>query len=73
MDIKYMIYCYILGDSFGLSKLYNESNEEIKLKSNDILNIEKGSFSSMTTFMLATIDSINKYNNVEPVDIINKM
>lgn len=73
IDIKYIIYCYILGDSFGLSKLCNEKNESLSLEYNDVLNIDKGYYSSMTSFMLATIDSINQNKEVIAVDILNKM
>ena len=72
-DIKYIIYCYILGDSFGLSKLNNYTNEKISLEYNEVLNIEKGCFSSLSTFMLATMDSININKDIIPVDILNKM
>lgn len=73
IDIKYIIYCYILGDSFGLSKLCNNNNEKLSLEYNDVLNIEKGYYSSMTIFMLSTMDSISKCKGIEPVDILNKM
>ena len=72
-DIKYIVYCYILGDSFGLSKLCNEKNDSLKLEYNDELNIHEGYFSSMTTFMLSTMDSIGQNKEIIPVDILNKM
>ena len=59
IDIKYIIYSYIVGDSFGLSRLCNDKLNNLSLNYNDVLNIEKGSFSNMTTFMLASVDSIN--------------
>ena len=73
IDLKYIIYCYILGDSFGLSKLCNDKNESLKLVYNDILNIDKGYYSSMTSFMLSVLDSIGKNKDIIPVDILNKM
>jgi len=73
IDIKYIIYSYIVGDSYGLSKLCNDKLDSISLNYNDVLNIEKGYFSYMTTFMLACMDSINKYRNIEPIDVLNKM
>ena len=73
IDIKYIIYSYIVGDSYGLSKLCNDKLDSISLNYNDILNIEKGYFSSMTTFMLASMDSISKNNLIVPIDILNKM
>jgi len=72
-DIKYVIYSYIVGDSFGLSKLCNDKLESISLNYNEVLNIEKGYYSNMTTFMLSTMDSINKNKNIVPTDILNKM
>lgn len=70
--IKDFIYSYIVGDSFGLSLLSNSYNE-IKLLDNKVLNIEKGSISSMSTFMLCTMESIGISNNIVPNDILNKM
>ena len=72
-DIKYIIYSYIVGDSYGLSKLCNDKVDTIALNYNDVLNIEKGYISNMTTFMLASLDSISKNNFIEPIDILNKM
>ena len=72
-DLKYIIYSYIVGDSYGLSKLCNDKLDSISLEYNDVLNIEKGYFSSMTSFTLATMDSISKNNIIDPVDILNKM
>lgn len=72
--INNLIYGYIIGDSFGLSILKNtDFNNNIKLKFNDTLNIDKGCFSSMTTYMLATLDSISSKKEVNEIDIINKM
>jgi len=73
IDIKYIIYSYIVGDSYGLSKLCNDKLDTISLEYNEVLNIEKGYFSSMTTFTLSTMDSISKNNCIDPVDILNKM
>jgi len=73
IDIKYIVYSYIIGDSFGLSKLCNDKLDNISLNYNDVLNIEKGYFSNMTTFMLATMDSISNNDEIEPIDILNKM
>ena len=70
--IKDFIYSYIIGDSFGLS-LLNNSYNEIKLLDNKVLNIEKGSISSMSTFMLCTMESIGSNNNIVVTDILNKM
>lgn len=70
--IKDFIYSYIVGDSFGLS-LLNNSYNEIKLLDNKVLNIEKGSISSMSTFMLCTMESIGANKNIVPIDILNKM
>lgn len=70
--INNLVYGYIIGDSFGLSKLNNYDNE-LKLKFNDNLNIDKGSFSFMSTFMLSVMDSISNSNEVDVEDIINKM
>lgn len=70
--IKDFIYSYIIGDSFGLS-LLNNSYNEIKLLDNKVLNIEKGSISSMSTFMLCTMESIGTNKNIVPIDILNKM
>lgn len=70
--IKDFIYSYIVGDSFGLS-LLNNSYNEIKLLDNKVLNIEKGSISSMSTFMLCTMESIGSNNNIVVTDILNKM
>lgn len=72
--IHNLIYGFIIGDTFGLSILKNSSyDNSIKLKFNEVLNIEKGCFSSMTTFMLATLDSISLNYNINPIDIMNKM
>ena len=70
--IKDFIYSYIIGDSFGLS-LLNNSYNEIKLLDNKVLNIEKGSISSMSTFMLCAMESIGTNKNIVPIDILNKM
>ena len=70
--IKDFIYSYIIGDSFGLS-LLNNSYNKIKLLDNKVLNIEKGSISSMSTFMLCTMESIGSNNNIVVTDILNKM
>ena len=70
--IKDFIYSYIIGDSFGLS-LLNNSYNKIKLLDNKVLNIEKGSISSMSTFMLCTMESIGTNKNIVPIDILNKM
>lgn len=72
--IKNLVYGFIVGDSFGLSILNSASYEDsIKLRFNNELNIDKGYFSSMTTFMLATMDSISSLKKVNVVDVINKM
>ncbi|MBQ3021133.1 MAG: ADP-ribosylglycohydrolase family protein [Bacilli bacterium] len=72
--IDNIIYGYIIGDSYGLGLLNNEvNNNSIKLIDNNNLNIEKGSYSSMTTFMLATLDSVTSFKNINIADILNKM
>lgn len=73
--IKNLIYGFIIGDSFGLSILNQNDyiNSDIKLKFNEHLNIDKGCFSSMTTNMLATIDSISNKNKIDVNDIMNKL
>lgn len=71
--IRNIVYSFIIGDSFGLSILNNEDNNSIKLKKNNILNIEKGYFSFFSTNLLATIDSISNLNIVDSKDIINKL
>ena len=70
--ISEIIYSFIIGDSFGLSILNNDNND-LKLKKNEELNIEKGYFSFFTTNLLATIDSINTNNIVDGKDILNKL
>lgn len=72
IDLKYLIYSYIAGDSYGLSKLCNDTLDDISLNNNLELNIEKGCYSCMTTFMLCVMDSISKSNKIEPIDILNK-
>ena len=72
--IKDLIYSFIIGDSYGLSILDNETdNSDIKLKFNKTLNIEKGYFSFFTTNLLATIDSISTNKNIDIKDILNKL
>ena len=72
--IKNLVYGFIVGDSFGLSILKKEDyDNNIKLKFNNELNIDKGYYSSMTSFMLATMDSISALKKVNVVDVINKM
>lgn len=72
--IKNLVYGFIVGDSFGLSILKKEDyDNNIKLKFNNELNIEEGYYSSMTSFMLATMDSISTLKKVNVVDVINKM
>lgn len=69
-----LIYSYIIGDSYGLGLLKNENILDInRLQDNKSLNIEKGSFSSMTTFMLCTMESIKNNKNINSLDILNKM
>lgn len=68
------IYGYIAGDVYGLSILKNNKfGNKITIKKNNELNIEKGSFSSLTSFLLATMDSISKNNDISIIDILNKM
>jgi len=72
--INNLIYGYIVGDSFGLSKLnISEFDNEVKLKFNESLNIEKGTFSIMTTNLLATMDSIGEIKDIDIEDILNKL
>lgn len=69
-----LIYGYIIGDSYGLSILKKEDyDNNIKLKFNDYLNIDKGTYSSMTTMMLAVMDSISVTKTIDILDIMNKM
>ena len=73
-SINNLVYGYIIGDSFGLSKLgLNNYDNEVKLKFNDVLNIDKGMFSIMSTNMLATMDSISDKKDVDIEDIMNKL
>ena len=73
-DIKNIIYGYIIGDSYGLSILkYEKKFELFKLQDNLELNIEKGNYSFMTVFMLATLDSLIKNKKINTTDILNKM
>ncbi len=73
MNIKDLIYAYIIGDSFGLSRLKNSDIESNKIVDNKNLNITKGNYSSMTTFMLSTMDSISSNDKFNITDILNKM
>ena len=70
--IEDAIYGFIVGDVYGLSILDNDLNT-MKLKRNKTLNIDKGCFSSLTTFLLASIDSINKNNDIIIDDILSRM
>ena len=73
-DIKNIIYGYIIGDSYGLSILkYEKKFQLFKLQDNLELNIEKGNYSFMTVFMLATLDSLIKNKKINTTDILNKM
>ena len=72
LNIKNIIYSYIYGDCYGLSRI-NNKNDSIKLIRNNELNIDKGYFSSMTTYMLAVIDSLTKYKDINNIDILNRM
>lgn len=72
--IKNLVYGFIVGDAFGLSILRREEyDNNIKLNFNNELNIDKGYYSSMSSFMLATMDSISSLKKVNIVDIMNKM
>lgn len=72
--IKNLVYGFIVGDAFGLSILRREEyDNNIKLNFNNELNIDKGYYSSMSSFMLATMDSISSLKKVNIVDVINKM
>ena len=72
--IKNLVYGFIVGDAFGLSILKREDyTHDIKLSFNSELNVDKGYYSSMSTFMLATMDSISSLKKVNIVDVINKM
>lgn len=73
MNVKDLIYAYIIGDSFGLSRLKNSGLDTNNLIDNKTLNIPKGSISSMSTFMFSTLTSIAKTNSIDTVDILNKM
>lgn len=72
--IKNLIYGFIVGDAFGLSILKREEyDNNIKLNFNNKLNIDKGYYSSMSSFLLATMDSISSLKKINIVDIMNKM
>lgn len=72
--IKNLVYGFIVGDAFGLSILKREDyTHDIKLSFNSELNVDKGYYSSMSTFMLATMDSISDLRKINIVDIMNKM
>ena len=73
MDIKNIILSFIIGDSLGLSKLNNYEDNNIVIKDNKTLNIEKGNYSFNTTNLLATIDSITKYKNIVHKEKLNKL
>ena len=73
-SIKNIIYGYIIGDSYGLGLLkYEKITSLFELQDNKELNIKKGNYSSMTVFMLDTIDSLIKNNDINIIDILNKM
>ena len=72
--IREIIYGYVVGDCYGLGLLNNEkSDDTISFIDNTNKNIDKGNYSFMTVFMLATLDSIIKNKDVNAVDILNKM
>ena len=71
--INDIIYSFIIGDSFGLSILNNNDECYLKLRKNNILNIEKGFYSFFTTNMIATIDSIISNKKIDYLDIMNRL
>lgn len=73
MDIKKIIKSFIIGDSFGLSKLNNYDNNDILLNDNNVLNIEKGCYSFCTVNILSTLDSLSINTNIIPEDILSKL
>lgn len=73
MNIKKIIKSFIIGDSFGLSKLNNYDNNDILLNDNNVLNIEKGCYSFCTVNMLTTLDSLSINNKIIPEDILSKL
>lgn len=73
MQFKNIIYGFIIGDVYGTSILNNPINNDIKIHDNNILNIERGCYSFLTTNMLATIDSITENKEIIPKDIIIKL
>lgn len=73
MNIKKIIKSFIIGDSFGLSKLNNYDNNDILLNDNNVLNIEKGCYSFCTVNMLSTLDSLSINNKIIPEDILSKL
>lgn len=73
MNIKKIIKSFIIGDSFGLSKLNNYDNNDILLYDNNVLNIEKGCYSFCTVNMLSTLDSLSINNKIIPEDILSKL
>lgn len=73
MNIEDLIIGFIIGDSFGLSRLNNYNNENLNIIDNKILNIKKGNYSFNTINLLATIDSISNTKKIDYTDIINKL
>ena len=71
--ISDIIYGFIIGDSFGLSILNNNDSNDLTLKNNKVLNIEKGCYSFFTTNILSTIDSIINKKRIDYIDIINNI
>lgn len=74
MNIRDLVLGFIIGDSFGLSLLNNEVDNDIfKLHNNTVLNIEGGNYSFLTINLLATMDSISFYNKIISNDILDRL
>lgn len=74
MNIRDLVLGFIIGDSFGLSLLNNEVDNDIfKLHNNTVLNIKGGNYSFLTINLLATMDSISFYNKIISNDILDRL
>lgn len=74
MNIRDLVLGFIIGDSFGLSLLNNEVDNDIfKLHNNTVLNIEGGNYSFLTINLLATMDSISFCNKIISNDILDRL
>lgn len=71
-SIKDVIYGFVVGDCYGLS-IQQQNYNSLKLKRNKILNIDKGNYSALSTFMFAFMDSLAKNKEVVSRDFLTKM